>query len=586
MTRLHRCAASAVPAVLASFVLAANAAAAVDSRTVNSTADPGDGSCATNGCTLREAITELNLDFDTTDQDQIQIAFNSIFNSTITLGSTLAISDPVAISSVGTATPTVSGNDAVRAFTISGSPGDDVAVSGLTITDGLTTETIGGGAIRASFADLTISGAAIRDSAATGSNSIGGAISAAGGTLTITDSTLAGNTSPSNGGAVNTSADPFTLRRSTVSSNWTTGTPGPATIGGAGGGISSASTTLIESSTISGNHTEGLEGHGGGVHFGSGAVTVRDSTISGNATQGANANGGNLFAAAPGPTLSNTIVANGAVGTGGVGPDLAGGSFQLAYSLFENTSGASWSSSVPNSNITGQDPALGALGNNGGQTQTHLPGVTSPVLDRGSTDAPVDQRGVPRPNDFANKPNAEGGDAAEIGAVEIPIAPPTFASTSPASPGSDDTPTVFGNAQDGTVRLYTDAACTQATGAATADEVFEASGITVGPVAHNATATFYGRTDTTYGTSLCSSGAFPNTIAYTHVDPPSPPPPPPPAPPPPHSGGAGTVVAGATGERDAALKRCKAKKRRLQRQDRPWKKRYKKCRRRAVELPL
>jgi len=38
----------------------ADAGAAADTLTVNSTADPGDGNCATGGCTLREAITQLD----------------------------------------------------------------------------------------------------------------------------------------------------------------------------------------------------------------------------------------------------------------------------------------------------------------------------------------------------------------------------------------------------------------------------------------------------------------------------------------------------------------------------------------------
>jgi len=44
---------------LAATLLAAEPAHAT-TLTVNSTADPGDGNCAINGCTLREAINEAN----------------------------------------------------------------------------------------------------------------------------------------------------------------------------------------------------------------------------------------------------------------------------------------------------------------------------------------------------------------------------------------------------------------------------------------------------------------------------------------------------------------------------------------------
>jgi uncharacterized repeat protein (TIGR01451 family)/CSLREA domain-containing protein len=61
----------------------AASAQASGSRTVDSNADPGDGSCLTNGCTLREAITEANadatggffdIDFNITGSTTIQLA--------------------------------------------------------------------------------------------------------------------------------------------------------------------------------------------------------------------------------------------------------------------------------------------------------------------------------------------------------------------------------------------------------------------------------------------------------------------------------------------------------------------------------
>jgi hypothetical protein len=58
----------------------------------------------------------------------------------------------------------------------------------------------------------------------------------------------------------------------------------------------------------------------------------------------------------------------------------------------------------PIGNITGQDPLLGPLADNGGSNYTHalLPG--SPAIDAGSPDCPppdADQRGVPRPQALA-----------------------------------------------------------------------------------------------------------------------------------------------------------------------------------------
>jgi len=57
----------AVALAVALLAMPADAGAAADTLTVNSTADPGDGNCATGGCTLREAITQL--DDGDTDSD-------------------------------------------------------------------------------------------------------------------------------------------------------------------------------------------------------------------------------------------------------------------------------------------------------------------------------------------------------------------------------------------------------------------------------------------------------------------------------------------------------------------------------------
>jgi hypothetical protein len=284
--------------------------------------------------------------------------------------------------------------------------------------------------------------------------------------------------------------------------------------------------------------------------------------------------------------LTNTIVANNTVLGGGTGSDLRSNSvnddFQLGFTLVETVPEAgSFSETVPGSNQYSVDPALGALQANGGPTPTHLPGPTSPVIDKGSTVEATDQRGRARPADFHSRSNPDDG--ADLGAVEVQIGPPTFTGTTPVSPSSDDTPRVRGSVPSApeidsanpVVQLYTSADCIGgAVGPASAPGAFGDPGITVGPLAHNATTTFYGRLTTGYGTSLCS----PTSISYTQTDPAEPPPPSAPQ--------SGITLPTETGERAAALRKCKAKKRRLQRNDRPWKKKYKKCRRRALALPV
>jgi hypothetical protein len=90
------------------------------------------------------------------------------------------------------------------------------------------------------------------------------------------------------------------------------------------------------------------------------------------------------------------------------------------YNLIEQTSNCTVSGTTTG-NITGLDPQLSLLGNNGGPTKTLSPVFGSPVIDAGQTpqctgenfaDLNTDQRGIPRPL----------GAACDIGAVEsMPI---------------------------------------------------------------------------------------------------------------------------------------------------------------------
>jgi Ca2+-binding RTX toxin-like protein len=186
-----------------------------------------------------------------------------------------------------------------------------------------------------------------------------------------------------------------------------------------GGGLFLISTPMtLETSTLSGNASTADEG-GGAYFFASntnpGELRVRNSTISSNSSP---MTGGGIYLRGAGASsnLSNAIVAN---NTAPTGPDLDG-TFGAAFSLVEATTGATVNTTVPGSNITGQDPKLGPLADNGGPTDTHalLPG--SPALDKGSTPASADQRGAPRPFNLRGVPNsaAAGADGADMGAYE------------------------------------------------------------------------------------------------------------------------------------------------------------------------
>ena len=71
----------------------------------------------------------------------------------------------------------------------------------------------------------------------------------------------------------------------------------------------------------------------------------------------------------------------------------------------------------------------------GGPTPTHALRFDSPALDAGhSGGLTTDQRGLPRPIDDPNTPNAAGGDGSDIGAYE---ADPNLRLLSPEKIGGD-----------------------------------------------------------------------------------------------------------------------------------------------------
>lgn len=174
---------------------------------------------------------------------------------------------------------------------------------------------------------------------------------------------------------------------------------GAGGFGGYGGGIWTygAGRPAVQLSfvTVAGNHV-GAEGHGGedhefpGFHGGPGLGT-------GIATGPAFNNGASL-------TLANSIVAaNGAAGEANCNEIAPGAIFDGGHDL---TSDASCKGTVGN-------PLLGALANNGGLTETMLPGTGSAaigIVPSDSCSPYADQRGDSRPG--------SGKSACDAGAVE------------------------------------------------------------------------------------------------------------------------------------------------------------------------
>lgn len=176
---------------------------------VDTTSDEGDGSCADGDCSLRDALASAS------GGDMIQFTVTGTI--TLTLGE-LVIDRNLMIEGPGADRLTISGNNSSRVFKISS--GVTAMISGLTISNGAAP--IGGGILN-DHGTLTITNSTIAgNSASTFQNAFGGGIYNAQGTITITNSTVSGNSASDIfgfGGGIYNTAGTLTINNSTVSGN-------------------------------------------------------------------------------------------------------------------------------------------------------------------------------------------------------------------------------------------------------------------------------------------------------------------------------------------------------------------------------
>lgn len=184
----------------------------------------------------------------------------------------------------------------------------------------------GGGGLFNVAGTLTVSGATISNNIADGVSGSGGGILNQG-SLTVTDTSITGNSSNRAGGGIEaTDASETTLENVALDDNTTGANPG----NGGGMHISGAGNASISGGTVSGN-TAAREG--GGLWNGAGRMAVDGTTISNNAANGdaADDGGGGLFNNTGRMELTNVVVTNntasGSAGSGGgvfnLGPDSA-----------------------------------------------------------------------------------------------------------------------------------------------------------------------------------------------------------------------------------------------------------------------
>lgn len=269
----------------------------------------------------------------------------------------------------------------------------------------------------------------------------GGGIYNESATLNITGTTISGNHTGDggDGGGIYLPSGYLVLKKCLVFNNYTGSGMEDYYVGngGFGGGIYCDDHIDIINSTISSNYTgkggdnssgdAGSGGYGGGIFCdGASVIVLTNSTIclnhtgdKGTSTGGDNGTGGyggGLYTVVGITTVKNSIIANNYVFSGGHGDDVFGSIISQGYNLVEDT-GSMSITGVSTGNITGQDPVLEVLADNGGPTQTHALLTGSPAIDAGnSAGINEDQRELPRPVDVTGVTDISDG--SDIGAFE------------------------------------------------------------------------------------------------------------------------------------------------------------------------
>jgi predicted outer membrane repeat protein len=415
--------------------------------TVTNTADSGTGS-------FRKAVADESaagfgrIVFD-------KSVFSTAKTITLTTGP-IVIGKPAIITGPGSGLLTITGGGSSRIFSIDApGSGNSISISGMDLKLGGGGGGVGsglGGAIYNEDEALSLSDVIVESSTATLSGG-GIYVHSPAGSLTLTNCVVKNNkvlaspvmgTDSGDGGGIGIhAASSVTITGSTISGNTATGD---------GGGIEAfmGVTLSLSSSTLSGNKS--TSGKGAGLSLSYVMGTLTNCTVSGNTAAAGNgggiaaqafsyltlnnstiaynstsSSGGGLFVAPAGvtppgsATITSSIIAD---NTCSGSPEVSG-SVSEYVSLIGDTTGATVTGT---GNKNGVDPLLGPLTiANGGPTATHTLSAGSPAIDSGAnpTGAANDQRGAGYPRGVNFTP--------DMGAVEY--VPPVLTVFTPADSG-------------------------------------------------------------------------------------------------------------------------------------------------------
>ena len=260
-----------------------------------------------------------------------------------------------------------------RVVYLTGGSSVNVTLENLTVRGG------SNGGVSSNYIAATLNGMQIVSNTAYS----GGGVLAAGGTLTVTNSTVSGNTASSWGGGI---------------AEW-------------------AGTLTLINSTLTGNQAQGSDAYSGGGAmdlYGTPTVTIVNSTIVSNTAAPVNVSKSGIWLESGTLNIQNSIAAGNGV-TNNVKVESPAAFTSQGYNLTNSSAGTPFTATT---DLINTNPLVGSLQDNGGSSWTHalLPG--SPAIDRipfntnsCGTGITTDQRGWVRP--------WPTGGQCDIGAYEV-----------------------------------------------------------------------------------------------------------------------------------------------------------------------
>ncbi|HEX5948942.1 MAG TPA: CSLREA domain-containing protein [Actinomycetota bacterium] len=348
------------------------APAGAGTLTVTRTDDPPPDGCSAGDCSLREAVlaanTSVGPDAVLVPAGRYVLSIPPDGTPDDGLDGDLDITEDLILEGAGAPTTILDANHVDRVVQVICCE-TDVFITGVTITNGTTANPFGGGGVMGLSVQVTLSKVSVVGNVTTNANGGGVSVSNPDARLNILDSTITGNVASEPGGAN-------------------------------GGGISNGNqaTAVLSNVTVSANRASQV---GGGIDA-SGPITLTNVTITGNAVMPdagymGSSRGGGIFFGGASAQMTDTIMAGNTAAT--EDPD--------CYSITQVTSGGHNLVQTHNSpncgfttvegDLTGVDPLLGPLTDNGGPTMTHALLSGSPAIDAGGPGcAGNDQRGLAR----------------------------------------------------------------------------------------------------------------------------------------------------------------------------------------------